>query len=46
MAGVVGAGVCSGDGCRIGAGFINPMSVVHLRHRSIVSMIGIDTSSE
>ena len=33
VAGVVGVGVCSGNGCRIGAGLISPMSVVHVRGR-------------
>ena len=29
----MGAGVCSGNGCGIGAGLISPMSVVHVRGR-------------
>ena len=33
VAGVVGAGVCSGNGRGIGAGLISPMSVVHVRGR-------------
>ena len=31
MAGVVGVGVYSGNGCGIEAGFISPVSLVHAR---------------
>ena len=33
VAGVVGAGVCSGNGCGIGAGLVSPLFVVYARGR-------------